>query len=482
MSTPPRTSAPAAPGWAAPGFRIPRPRSPLGGPAVPGRDRGPYVLAGLAFVAYALLSVLRYRRMETLSWDLGIFEQAIKGYAHLQAPVADLKGPGAHILGDHFSPITALLAPFYRVFPSPVTLLVAQALLFALAVVPVTRAASALLGRSRGLGIGVAFALSWGVQRAVDFDFHEICFAVPLIAFSLEAVLARRWRAALLWALPLCLVKEDLGFTAAALALLVAYRARHRSPRAAGWALAAAAAGAAVAVLAFTVVIPAFNSGGDYGYWDKLSQGGPFDGLDTKIRTLLWLLLPTTGALALRSPLLLAALPTMGWRFLSSEDHYWSTDWHYNAVLMPVLALALAEAIDLSRRSPRPWLRSYALQLPAATAAAALALTAYLPLAALTEPQTYRRSEKVAAAEELLARIPAGASVEADVGPIARLVTHHRVFWVGDTKGIVPDWIALNNESGWVEAPVEYAAKLHPGARFTLVGRAGGYVLLKHTG
>ncbi|MEU1027007.1 DUF2079 domain-containing protein, partial [Streptomyces sp. NPDC005904] len=166
--------------------------------------------------------------METRSWDLGIFEQAVRAYAHLRAPVADLKGPGANILGDHFSPVTALLAPAYRLFPSPVTLLVAQALLLALSAIPVTRAATRLLGRVSGLAVGVAYGLSWGIQRAVDFDFHEICFAVPLIAFSLEALLRQRWRAALLWALPLVLVKEDLGLTLAAIALVVAFRAHRR--------------------------------------------------------------------------------------------------------------------------------------------------------------------------------------------------------------------------------------------------------------
>ncbi|WP_341483602.1 hypothetical protein [Streptomyces endophytica] len=37
------------------------------------------------------------------------------------------------------------------------------------------------------------------------------------------------------------------------------------------------------------------------------------------------MLLPTTGLLALRSPLLLVALPTLGWRFLSHEPHYWAS-------------------------------------------------------------------------------------------------------------------------------------------------------------
>ncbi|AWW43269.1 DUF2079 domain-containing protein [Streptomyces cadmiisoli] len=444
------------------------------------RDRAPHLLALALFTAYATHSALRYHRMETRSWDLGIFEQAIRAYARLQAPVVDLKGPGTNILGDHFSPVTALIAPAYRVFPTPVTLLVVQAALFALAAIPVTRVATRLLGRAPGLAIGVAFGLSWGMQQAVDFDFHEICFAVPLIAFSLEALLCRRWRAALLWAAPLVLVKEDLGVTLAAIALVVAWRARRETSRATVYALGVAAFGLLATAVTLTVVIPAFNGSGGYDYWEKVDGGpSPFAAADVKLRTLAWLLLPTTGLLAVRSPLVLVGVPTLGWRFLSGEEHYWSTDWHYNAVLMPVLFLALVDAVATSRRSPRPWLRAYADRLPACAAAAALALTTAQPLSALTDSATYRKPPRAAAAENLLARIPDGATVESDVGPISRLAGRCRVLWVGDTRGVTPDWIALNNNSGWVEDPLAYARQLHPKATYRLSGEAGGYLLLQ---
>ncbi|WP_156726974.1 DUF2079 domain-containing protein [Streptomyces apocyni] len=444
------------------------------------RQLAPYFLATGLFVAYSVISVSRFRQLRTMSWDLGIFEQAVRGYAGLQAPIADLKGPGAHILGDHFSPITALLAPVYRLFPSPLTLLIAQAALLALSAVPVTRAATRLLGPGRGLALGVAYGLSWGLQRAVDFDFHEICFAVPLIAFALEAVLRERWRAALGWALPLVLVKEDLGLTTAAIALVVVVRARRTSPRAVPYAIGVAVFGAVAALLTFTVLIPAFNTTGAYGYWDKIGGGGgPFDGLGTKLRTLGWLLLPLTGLLAPRSPLLLVALPTLGWRFASSESHYWDTNWHYSAVLMPVLILALADAIDIARRSARPRLRSYALHLPAAVAAASLALSTALPLARLTEADTYRKSERVVAVERLLDRIPDGATVEANIGPISRLTSRCRVFWVGRAEGVTPDFIALDNRAGWAKDPEGFAERLHPRADYAEAGAAGGFVLLK---
>ncbi|MGW2566442.1 DUF2079 domain-containing protein [Streptomyces sp. NPDC001537] len=446
-------------------------------PRPPGRH-DPYLLATALFAAYAILSVLRYEHLATRSWDLGIFEQAVRGYAQLRAPVVDLKGPGFNVLGDHFSPVLALLAPVYRLFPSPVTLLLAQAALFALSAVPVTRAAAGLLGRPRGLVLGLAYGLSWGLQRAVDFDFHEICFAAPLIAFSLEALLARRWRAALLWALPLVLVKEDLGLTVAAIALVVALRCRH-SPRPLVYALVVAVLGIAATFVTLTLVIPVFNTTGGYEYWTKVGSGFTlFAGADTKLRTLAWLLIPTSGLLALRSPLSVVALPTLGWRFCSADENYWGTGWHYNAVLMPVVALALVDALAGARMSPRPWLRSYAQHVPAAVAAAALALTTTLPLATLTESATYDTPEGVPRIERALDRIPDGATVEADIGPSSRLTSRCRVFWIGATRGITPDYIALNNAGKWADVQA-YARRLHPDARYAIDDAAYGYVVLK---
>ncbi|MBC9727341.1 DUF2079 domain-containing protein [Streptomyces sp. TRM68367] len=477
------TSAPSA---THPSPHIPAPVTESSGDRRrPAARRDPWLLAVVLFVAYAIVSVGRYRHMASRSWDLGIFEQVIRAYAHFQTPVADLKGPGFNILGDHFSPVTALLAPLYRVFPSPVTLLLAQAALFALSAVPVTRAAARLLGRHRGLALGIAYGLSWGLQRAVDFDFHEICFALPLIAFALEAILAERWRAALLWALPLVLVKEDLGATAAAIAAVVAWRTRHtrRSSQRTFWyALGVAVFGVLATAITLTVVIPAFNSTGAYDYWNKVSGtgGGPFDGIDTKLRTLAWLLIPTTGLLALRSPLLLVAVPTLGWRFVSSDPHYWGTDWHYSAVLMPVVMLALADALARTSNSQRPWLRSYTVHLPAAVLAAALALTTSLPLAQLAESSDiYRKPAPVKAVEGLLARIPDGATVESDIGAINRLTSRCRVFWITNTQGINPQFIALNNVGGNYGDPVGYAHQLHPNAKYTIMGETNGYVVLQ---
>ncbi|MEU5880892.1 DUF2079 domain-containing protein [Spirillospora sp. NPDC047279] len=454
------------------------------------RDRprlDPYVLAVLFFVAYAVLSVSRFVQMESRSWDLGIFEQVVRSYAHLEAPVADLKGPGFAILGDHFSPILMLIAPFYRLFPTPVTLLVAQALLFAGSVIPVTRVAAHLLGRARGIAVGAAFGLSWGVQGAIDFDFHEICFAVPLIALSLEAVLLRRWRTALLWAIPLLLVKEDLGLTVAALALIVVIRAWPVDRSAVRLGLAVAGVGVLGFLLTVGVIIPAFNAGGGYDYWSKLDPENStpgtavLNGLGEKSRTVLWILVPTTGLLALRSPLLIAAVPTLAWRFASQEPSHWGTAWHYDAVLMPIVSLALVDAIARTRFSSRLWQRSYAYHLPFLALAVALALTTTRPLAILFQTATYTSTPTAKGGERALSVIPDGASVEANVRPIAHLTGRCRVLWVGNTAGLVPDYIAYHDAGQNAESLIDYARVLHPTATYKVVAHDTGFWILQRT-
>ena len=81
--------------------------------------------------------------------------------------------------------------------------------------------------------------------------------------------------------------------------------------------------------------------------------------------------------------------------------------------------------------------------------------------------------------ERLLARIPDGATVEANIGPISRLTSRCRVFWLGNARGITPEYIALENIDGEYRDPVGYAGDLHPGAAYAVAGKANGYVVLE---
>ena len=299
----------------------------------------------------------------------------------------DIRAPGFNLLGDHFQPIVALIAPFFRVFPSAATLLVAQALLAAVSVFPVSRCAREKLGPGPGRAIAVAYGFSWGLQQLADFDFHEIAFAVPLLAFSLSALARGRIRAAVWWALPLVFVKEDQGFTVAAIGIyLIVSGLRARIPRPAArgrpgrprpdgapgqflliW-------GFAWSFVAIAVIIPHFNpahatsTGTTAGSWPP---GGHLTVLGLvsqfchawpdKLQTIVMLLLPTA-FIALRSPLILIAVPSLLLRFMSTDSSFWGTYWHYNATVMPILFLAAIDGLARivasdGRRPRRVWAR-----------------------------------------------------------------------------------------------------------------------------
>src|SRR5215472_3739019 len=155
----------AAAGQREPGSGLPGPAAgqpdPGGtGPVAGARtamDPVTWLIALAAFIAYDTISVFKYLRLDPGSWDLGIFTEYAKQLAGLHAPVVSIRGAGFNLLGDHFQPILGLLAPLFRVFPTPETLLVAQALLTAASVIPVCRAAQELLGTWASRGIGLAY-------------------------------------------------------------------------------------------------------------------------------------------------------------------------------------------------------------------------------------------------------------------------------------------------------------------------------------
>ena len=171
---------------------------------------------------------MRFDRFTLSSWDNAIFEQAVRGYAHLGAPTIDVRGAGFNQLGDHFSPILVLIAPFYRLFPSAQTILIAQAVLLAISVAIIAALAIRHLGMVIGIAIGVAYGASFGLLAAVEVDFHEVAFAAPLLALAGAAYVERRFDAVVLWSLPLLLVKEEFGLTVAVIGGVLWLAGEHR--------------------------------------------------------------------------------------------------------------------------------------------------------------------------------------------------------------------------------------------------------------
>ena len=333
-------------------------------------------------------SIVQWETMKPVpSWDLAIFSELAKAYAHFQTPIVPVKGDGYNLLGDHFHPILILLGPIWRLFPTPLSLLITQDLLLAFSAWPLTRLASRLTNQWVAGGLGLVYVLSWGMQGAVAAQFHEIAFAMPLLAYASVAFVERRWGAVTAWSAPLVLVKEDMGLTVLMIGVAVIltsavpawYRTctviRPGGRGADGLDAAGDAAGNApkddaarnrrrglrlgvgmivggIATFLFSILVflPAFNINGvwDYGLSSQDKPTSP-DALTQKVKVVVMLIL-TSGIIGVTSPWLLVVLPTLAWRFLGSVEFYWVWDnWHYNATLMPIALGALLDVVARRR-------------------------------------------------------------------------------------------------------------------------------------
>ena len=330
-------------------------------------------------------SIVQWETMKPVpSWDLAIFSELAKAYAHFQTPIVPVKGDGYNLLGDHFHPILILLGPIWRLFPTPLSLLITQDLLLAFSAWPLTRLASRLTNQWVAGGLGLVYVLSWGMQGAVAAQFHEIAFAMPLLAYASVAFVERRWGAVTAWSVPLVLVKEDMGLTVLMIGVAViltsavpawyrtctvirpsgrganglnaaagnapkdeATRNRHRGLR---LGVGMIVGGIAAFLFAIQVFLPAFNINGvwDYGLSSQDQPTSP-DALTQKATVVVMLIL-TSGVIGVTSPWLLVVLPTLAWRFLGSVEFYWVWDnWHYNATLMPIALGALLDVVARRR-------------------------------------------------------------------------------------------------------------------------------------
>ena len=421
----------------------------------------PPLLAVLATVAYGVQGTLQFRNLVTRSWDLGIFTQLARAYGELRAPIVPIKGDDVNLLGDHFHPILALLAPVWWVWPSGEALLWTQALLLGISAIPLTRLAIDRLGPWLGSVAGGAYVFSFGLQSAASVQFHEIAFAVPLLAMALTSLLRDRVPAAVLWAAPLVLVKEDLGLTVALLGGIIALRHRDdREHRLLGYALACWGAG--WFILSTFVILPALNTAGQYDYTDNL--GSPLDVFwpGAKWVTVLMLLL-AAGVIGARSPLIALMLPTLAWRFTGTVEFYWGWGWHYDAVLMPIALAALLDALG-DRRSGRAtaWLRRDApvpvrrirVTAVAASAVVTLMLGGSMPVLDVVRPGSWEPTWRAPYAAAALDAVPDGAVLAVDITLMAQAVPDHDVQWIHGPNTRVPDCVLSDVYAfSWAEQP-----------------------------
>jgi hypothetical protein len=244
--------------------------------------------------------------------------------------------------------------------------------------------------------------------------------------------------------------------------------------------------GAGGFVLVLKVLIPMANIKGQYDYASRddlaLSFSTFFEhGQHTKIWMLIWLF-AITGFLALRSNIVLLILPTLVWRFATSNENYWGTSWQYSAILMPIVFMAMIDAMVKMKRSKREWVRGWAAHTPAVTVVVGLMLLQQFPLNQLIKPETYTVPTRALAARQAASYIPDDAVVESDNGILPYIVQRTRALFNGATAGIAPDFVVFDAAWGWAPSPqasVTWAEQQHPPHKYEIVYSADTFTVLQ---
>ena len=361
------------------------------------------VAAATAFTWCLVVSLSQWWGGNVSSFDLGLFAQVAQSWSAGGPPYSRIRG--LNVLGEHFSPVLALLGPAWAAWPDPRVLLVVQALLLALAVGILTAAAARRLrGPLLALYV-VVVLLGYGLLAALTFDFHEVAFAPVFVVLLGLGLLRDRLAPGVVGALGLVLVKEDLGLTVL-VAAATWWFLRRRDLKAP---LVLGAIGVAGLVTAYSTI---YRLGPDFGsYLTRLGSddaGASWSSVPLRLVPVGAFLVATCGV-GLRSPVVVLALPTLAWRLASSTTSYWTLDYHYDLVLWAIAALALADRLPVSVAAASRGLRI--LLAVALLANLALGLSRFAgdatPLALL------RPSPVLGSVERLTEHLPQGSAVAA---------------------------------------------------------------------
>ena len=441
------------------------------------RRNAVYVIAGAALFAaiYALLSWLKYRAYMDARFDLGNMVQAVYNTAHghfLEITTGELKPRQMSRLGAHVDPILALFALPWLVWPSPVMLLVLQAVIVATGAWPAYRLGARVTRDPRaGALLAGAYLLYPALGFLVLNEFHPVALATPLLLWAFLYLEEGRW----LWALPFLVLaaacKETAPLVIGTMGVYFAIRKRSWRP------LILTAAAAAYFAVAVWVIIPHYNGDqsafiaryGDYGQsaGEVVKTAVTHPGQTVADLTSLgnldyWLkLLWPLGFTSVLSPLTaLIAAPELLLNALSATTFQRRIEFHYTALEIPfLLAAAVLGVMRLWR-----WLgggfrraeKAMAGQRVRRETLALLVLLAALagnyfmgPLpfslpGAAYDGKAYARTAHAAALDEAVNMIPAGAKVSVNNNAGAQLSARRVVYVFPYFAGA--DWVLVDEK------------------------------------
>ncbi len=427
------------------------------------RDEPAAAVLGLAMAVWAfvfsMLVVLRQDRYRTIDFDLGIHDQAIWLLAHGQS-FDTVRG--LPVFGHHATFAFYLLVPLQWLGAGPNAWNVLQVVAIASAAIPIY-----LLARHRLVNSwwALALALVWLLQPPLQFfaweSFHPEVMAIPFLLWAYWFGDQRRWLPFVVTLVVAMAWKEDVSLLVVGLGLLYLIRGRRRIG-------AYVIAGGLAWFIVFGAWLVPHVAGGGTVYGGLYGNLGttPSEVLKTGLahpdRIVERLSDNGAGSYALNitapfgfTPLaapevLLLGLPQAVVNLLSTANFTWDLRYHYQALPMVALGIAMVEGVARIRR----WVERrrlgdgpmrFTIGFTCACALAATTAWGVSPIGIEYRAGYWPIPEPtdVAPRDRMLARIGSSDGVSADYYTVPHLTHRPIVYtfpnpWVNKNYGISP--------------------------------------------
>jgi uncharacterized membrane protein len=435
-------------------------------------------LAALALAYVAVMTLAQFHKLDSfeMGFDLALQEQVFWNTIHGRWLATSTLATTEIDLGRDVIALDVLLALPYKLLPDTRTLLVLQTLAIAAGVIPLYALAKRHLSPLAGLAFGAAYLAYKPLHFLNLYEFQLRAFALAPILGMFYFLDAGRLRGFLICAaLALC-TRSDVALV---VAMFGVYALIRRKPTA--FAASAFLLGTAWFAMAVLVVVPRFNGGAQFHYFEWYDNLGhtpseavhtvltdPLTVIDTVVSEPKLLLLGSVyGLLAflplLRPDVLVIALPTLAMSLLSDRPMLSSIRKQYPAMLYPLAFIGAILALEMLLKIPaverrRRWVEP-----------AALALVVVLNVGAqwLSPPTTWRflgqweRPAFAPAVDKLLDKIPpeAAVAVSSRIAPALAQREHLFLFppqsqgFYGDQAMVRADYILYETPKTGDEDP-----------------------------
>ncbi|MBI4142777.1 DUF2079 domain-containing protein [Candidatus Uhrbacteria bacterium] len=350
-------------------------------------------------IAVSAVGFWKYAHYRYQGLDLTIYTNVLWNLSHGNGWYSSIQANS--YLGDHVEPFLLLIAPFFRLWSDPRSLLILQAFVLGLTAIPEYLLLRRLVIGHWSLVIASFSLLNPLLWNAALFEFHALAFAPLFLLSAAVAYVRRRFWWFLLFLLLSLMVREDVALIVTMFGAIAAvdwWRCRNGIAERAGdaergppdraqadraragvvrgrtrerqwwWALAPVVFGAAWFLMA-TRIAAAHNLAGQYKFliyygWLRdaftdpvllLSHLFTFGNLDMILGlTMPFFFLPFLH----RSKWILLAIPPLLQTLLSAPGgSNLVVEMHYALLFVPALALTTVDAIVAWRAGAMPWWR-----------------------------------------------------------------------------------------------------------------------------